>query len=126
MPNETETKSIETYEPKKQGEVGGWDDYITGRFLKAENVENPDDTFEVVGVTEESNRDDNKVVRLTLNCYNEQFKMDLNKTNSAFVKNAGVLHPTHLKGKKLQFNKVRVFDPTKKMEVDGLRISRVI
>ena len=126
MPNETQ--NIEKYEPKEtqSKEVGGWDDYITGRFLKAENIENPEDTFEVIDMTEELNRDENKVVRLTLKCYNEEFRMDLNKTNSAFIKNAGILHPKDLKGKKLQFNKVRVFDPTKKMEVDGLRISKVI
>jgi len=128
MPNETETKSLEKYEPKEtqSKEVGGWDNYISGKFLKAEDVKNAEDSFEVTGVTEDTNQSDIKVVRLSLKYGDDEFKFDLNKTNSAFVKNANVSHPKELIGKKLQFNKVRVRDPTKKIEVDGLRISKVI
>jgi hypothetical protein len=123
---------VETYTPdeEKTPEPSGWDAYLSSPFLKAENIENEGDTFNVTKVEEiVDDRDkDNvqKLLRLHLRCFEEKFLFDLNKTNTAFIKNSGVAHPKDLTGKNLQFKKVMVMNPQLKKEVEGLRISNVI
>lgn len=108
--------------------VGDWDDYLGGTFLKADQVGSVDDVFMVKEVEEYlDNREGNdiRVVRLTLDKGNSEYLFDLNKTNASFIRSKNVNHPKDLKGMKLQFQKVKVTNPRTKKEVDGLRVFNI-
>ena len=105
---------------ENQSEVGSWDNYINN-FLKAEDVGSVEEEYVCIGVQEVS-FDDSKTLRLTLEKAPIKYLFDLNKTNSVFVKNNGIKHPLDIVGKKVKFDKVKVFNPQLKKEVDGLRI----
>lgn len=107
-----------------QREVGSWDNYINN-FLKANDVESVKDEFVCIGVQEVS-FDAGKTLRLTLERSPIKYLFDLNKTNSVFIKKDGIVHPLDLVGKKLKFDKVKVFNPQLKKEVDGLRIISIV
>ena len=108
---------------ENQSEVGGFDKYINN-FLKAEDVVSVEDEYVCVNVTE-ANFDGKASIRLDLQRSPDKYIFDLNKSNAVFVKNAGLKHPKELIGKKLTFEKVRVFNPSLKKEVDGLRIKSI-
>lgn len=118
-------KEMESTE--KDGTLGDWDDYVSGNFLKADQVGGVEDLFEVARVEEVISEIDNKtkIVRLQLVKGDQEFLFDLNKTNSVYLKNSGIKHPKDLRGKKIQFQKVKVMNPKLKKEVDGLRIFKV-
>ena len=105
-------------------EVGGWDSYLNN-FLKAANVK--DETQEFVCFSlEESKNDGEKVLRLHVEALGEKFLFDLNKSNTALLKNSeGINHPKDVVGKKITFNKVMAMNPTLKKEVESLRIKEV-
>jgi len=117
-----ETQSNETKE------IGDWETYISNSFLKADNVENTDDKFLVKSIEEVIDERDKKtkVVRLHLAIDDKKFMFDLNKTNATFLKTNGITHPKELVGKLLQFVKVKVRNPTTNIEVDSLRICKVV
>ena len=105
---------------ENQNEVSGWDKYIKN-FLKAEDVASVEDEYVCFGI-EEVEFDEGKSLRLHLERDPDKYLFDLNKTNSVFVKNSKIKHPKEIIGKKLKFDKVKVFNPKLKKEVDGLRI----
>lgn len=109
-----------------QNVLDNWDTFISGNFLKAVNVPNENEPFICVNIEVFTDvRDNTTRPRLSLENKGTKYDFDLNKTNSSFLKEKGVVSPRALIGKKIFFRKVRVHDPTKNMEVDGLRIDRV-
>ena len=105
-------------------ELDSWDDYISGNFLKAVNVENENDVFVCIDVNSIQVDDDSKV-RLTLEKKEIEFLFDLNKTNAKKAKDLGIVSPKALIGKKIFFKKALVRDPKKNVEVEGLRIFKI-
>lgn len=106
---------------ENQNEVGGWDKYINN-FLRAEDVISDEEEYVCVKI-EEVEFDDRKSLRLHLEREPDKYLFDLNKVNAIFIKKSGIIeHPKDLVGKKLKFDKVKVYNPTLKKEVDGLRI----
>ena len=104
--------------------INGWDNYITN-FIENEDVENEQDAFLCVEVSENI-REDKAQIRLTLEKGKLRYAMDLNKTNSVFCKIEGkIAHPSQLEGKKLFFRKVKAYSPNAKKEVDSLRICKI-
>jgi len=106
--------------------LDNWDDFTSGSFLKAINVNSDQDAFSIKEVDEfEDLRDNTTKPRLTLIRGDKEYIFDLNKTNAARLKELGVVSPIALKGKKLYFKKALVRNPKTNMEVDGLRIAKI-
>ena len=108
--------------------LNSWDNFTGGTFLKAENVKSESDIFVVLDVQEvEDTRDgkDVKRVRLVLEKGEDDFLLDLNKTNAQFLKEKGIKSPKELLGKKINFRKALVRDPSKNKEVEGIRVCKV-
>jgi len=103
-----------------------WNDYISGNFLKAINVENENDAYIVINVSvildEKTNT---KRLRLLLENNKKEWDFDLNKTNGNYLKSCGVLKPKDIVGKKIYFKKALVRNPKTNIEVDSLRIKKV-
>jgi hypothetical protein len=112
--NMTETKSLES-----------WGDFCGSNFLKAEQVKNEQEGYVVTDIEVFSDENNSAKPRLSLEKGEETFLFDLNVTNSNFCKNNGITSPKQLIGKKLYFRKVNVMSPTKKKEVESLRISKI-
>ena len=104
-------------------DIGGWDEYLNN-FLKASDVTSDTQIFIVISIEEVENRDQ-KSIRITMESMGNEYLMDLNKTNLAFLKNSGIKTPRNIIGKKLYFKKVIVRNPKTNLEVEGLRISKV-
>jgi len=106
--------------------LDSWDNYTSGSFLKAINVNSDHDAFVVIGVEEASDPTTKATrVRLNLERNGQEFDFDLNKTNGSKLKSLGVPSPNALIGKKIYFIKALVRDPKKNVEVEGLRISKI-
>ena len=105
-------------------QISDWGDYINESFLKAADVKGPEQVFAVVNI-EEVGDIDSKTLRLTLESSGSKYLLDLNKTNSVFLKNNGISHPNAVVGKKISFKKVIVVNPSTHKEVEGLRIASV-
>lgn len=99
-------------------------EYVTGDFLKAVNVDSEKEAFVVISV-EDAKQNEKEVVRLTLENSGREFDFDLNKTNLIFLINSKIEHPQELIGRKLYFKKALVRNPKTNLEVEGLRISKV-
>ena len=106
--------------------LDNWDDFTSGAFLKAINVNSEADAFLIKEIDEfEDLRDNTTKPRLTLVKGDKEFIFDLNKTNAARLKELGIVSPNALKSKKIYFKKALVRNPKTNMEVDGLRISKI-
>lgn len=102
--------------------LDNWDDFISGDFLKAINVDSDKDAFIVVKM--EFDRESERL-RATVERNGKSYLFDVNKTNAVFLKEAGIPNPKELVGKKLYFKKALVRNPQTNKEVEGLRISKV-
>ncbi len=104
--------------------LDSWDEYISGNFLKAINVENENDVFVCINISP-IQIDDDVRLRLTLEKKEIEYQFDLNKTNAKKAKDLGLATPKAFIGKKLFFKKALVRDPKKNVEVEGLRIFKI-
>jgi len=106
--------------------LDSWNDFISGAFLKAVNVNSTNDAFACINVEIFVDpRDNSERPRLTLEWKDQQFEFDLNKTNAVKAKELGVERPKDLVGKSLYFKKVLVRNPRTNQEVEGLRICKI-
>ena len=101
-----------------------WDGFLTN-FLKADNIPAQEGLFECVDVKKMDYPNRDPVLSLALQRDKEKFSFDLNVTNMAFLRKAGMKKPVEIIGKKITIGKVKVMNPTSKQEVDGLRIVKV-
>lgn len=101
-----------------------WDDYISGNFLKAINVDSENDGFVVVQIENVTEKEIKKI-RLNLERNGKEFDFDLNKTNASKLKELGIATPREVIGKVIFFKKALVRNPTTNKEVDGLRIYKI-
>ena len=111
-----------------QKNLGGWSEYITN-FLEPGDVNTEEEVFLCVGVTE-VDREEKKQLRLILikpeaNNPEDKYDFDLNKTNTVFIKKAGIESPTKIEGKKLYFRKTMAYSPSAKVELESLRINKI-
>ena len=113
---------METQKQKKINE--SWDDYVSGNFLKAVNVQSENDAF-VCTAIEEVTQEQVTKPRLTLERNGNEWEFDLNKTNSQKCATLGIASPSALVGKKIYFKKALVRNPKTNQEVDSLRISKI-
>ena len=95
-----------------------------GSFIKAANVENDKDAFEIVAVAEVEETD-RTALRLSLVKGASTYDFDLNQTNIKFLVSKGYVEAEKLTGHKICFKKVLVRNPKTNMEVEGLRICDV-
>ena len=95
-----------------------------GSFLKAANVLNDTEQFEVTDIAEVK-EDDRTALRVSLKKGEAEFDFDLNQTNIKFLVSKGYVEAESIKGHKLCFKKVLVRNPKTNMEVEGLRICDV-
>jgi len=102
-------------------ELESWDEFISGDFLKASDVDSEKDAFACVSV-ETIDRDGKLQIRLNLQRNERDYAFDLNKTNAKKLKELEVKAPKEAIGKKIYFKKVLVRNPKTNVEVDGLRI----
>lgn len=129
-PNTTTRELAIAYELNKQGgkqmanDTDSWDNYISGTFLKAIDVNSDQDAFICTEVAE-SDREGVKQIRLTLERNAKEYELDLNKTNAKKLKELGLASPKATIGKKLFFKKALVRNPKTNQEVEGLRIYRI-
>ena len=132
-------KKILTFKPAKEQDLEGekkmskenekldaWDDFISGAFLKAVNVDSEKDAFVCTNAEIfKDMRDNSERPRLSLERNGQQYEFDLNKTNSVKAKELGATSTRKLIGKKIYFKKVLVRNPQTNQEVDGLRIHKI-
>ena len=96
-----------------------WDGLLKN-YLKADNLNEDIEDFACVNVEVENDEMD-----LILERNEVKFVFSLNTTNKVFLKNNNIAAPKEVIGKKITLKKVRVFNPSLKKEVDGLRIERI-
>jgi len=95
-----------------------------GTFLKAQNVVNEKDLFEIISI-KEVEEDDRNALRTRLKKGEAEFDFDLNQTNIKFLTSKGYVEAESLITHKISFKKVLVRNPKTNMEVEGLRICDV-
>lgn len=111
---------------EENNDLNSWDDYVSGKFLKSNLVKHPDERFICISVEGVDDLKDNtKRLRLIFEKDKSELLFDLNKTNAKFIKDSGIKTPRDCIGKSFYFKKVAVIDPTKKIEVEGLRIWKI-
>ena len=108
---------------EEQKIVGEWDNYLKN-FLKTDDVTSEDQPFVIVSMEEVDNRDE-RVIRLHLETNQVKYIFDLNKTNTVFLKENGIKHPTEAIGKKVYFKIVQASNPSIQKEVPALRIAKI-
>ena len=104
--------------------LDSWDDFVSGNFLKAIDVNSPEDAFVVVSV-DIAEKDEKKNIRLEFQRNGKDYDFDVNKTNAKKLKELGVVNPKALISKKVFFRKALVRNPKTNQEVEGLRIYKV-
>jgi len=104
--------------------LDSWDNYLSGNFLKAANVESEEDAYVCTDV-ESIDRDNKPQVRLHLQRKEIDWALDLNKTNSRKLLELGLMSPKEAIGKKIYFKKALATNPDTKKEVDTLRIYKI-
>ena len=102
--------------------LDSWGGFLGSNFLSANDVK--DESHEFVCVNVEMDTENDRPC-LFLESGDLKAKFTLNVTNSCFVKNAGIISPRGMIGKKIKFKKVLVRNPQTKKEVEGLRISNL-
>lgn len=112
-------------ENEQQAGLDAWDEFIAGDFLKAELVIGESEGFKI----EQSeavfeNNEKRFRIHVKKKGMDKLLKFDFNKTNAKFVKELKIT-PTELAGKTIYFKKVMARDPTKNIEVESLRISKI-
>lgn len=110
---------------KDNENLDSWDDFISGQFLKAINVESEKDAFTCTGIDVQEQDDGriNPVLKLERN--GKEYDFGLNKTNAKNLKELGIATPRAVIGKKIYFKKALVRNPKTNTEVEGLRIFRI-
>lgn len=108
-----------------KNETSSWDEWLGTPFLTSKNVDNENQAFLVTNIESVKYKDDDDRLRLSLSSKGTLYLFDLNKTNSAFLKNAGIPNPSALVQKQIFFRKVMVQNPKEKKEVESLRIREV-
>lgn len=111
-------------EQNEKQEVGEWNSYLDN-FLRADDVESISQLWDVID-TEQVEYDGTRKIRLHLKREGRVFLLDLNKTNTIFLKEQGLKHPADIVGCKVSFRKVMVHNPTTNKEVESLRIVKVV
>ncbi len=113
-------------EKENNSSLDSWNDYIGGTFLKAANVDSDEDQYVILAVSQGVDLDgQGKRIRLHLQRNEIEVEFDLNKTNSARLKELGAESPKSLIGKKVSFKKVLVRNPKTNLEVESLRINKL-
>jgi len=110
-------------ENDNQKRLSSWDEYVSGNFLKAANVNSEQEAFVVKNVSEVE-RDEKPQIRLTLERNGTDWDFDVNKTNAKKLQES-VDSPKNLVGKKIYFRKALVRNPKTNQEVESLRVSKV-
>jgi hypothetical protein len=110
--------------PTQKKVSDSWDNYVSGNFLKAVNVQSENDAFVCIAI-QEYEQDGSIRPRLTLERNGNEWDFDLNKTNAQKCVELGIVKPTDLIGKKLFFKKALVRNPKTNKEVDSLRLHRI-
>lgn len=98
----------------------------SGSFLKAINVTNEQEQFEITAVEEAKSQGGKDILRVTLVNKGNEWDFDFNQSNLRFLIDKGMDEPLSLIGRKVVFKKVFVINPTTKKEVEGLRIKELI
>ena len=104
--------------------LDSWDEFASGTFLKAADVESPEDAYVCVAV-DQIDRDGKLQVRLHLQRNKKDSDFDLNKTNARKLKKLGVESPKAVVGKNIYFLKALARNPSTNKEVESLRISKI-
>jgi len=106
----------------KGNEMDSWDGFLGSAFLGVDDVKSEQEMFICVGVELD---EENDRPLLILEKDNVKQKFSLNVTNSNFVKDAGIMSPKGVIGKKVFFRKSMAFSPKAKKDVPTLRISKI-
>lgn len=104
--------------------LDSWDDFVSGNFLKAVDVNSQADAY-VCTEVEQVDRDGSPQIRLHLEREEKESVFDLNKTNAKKLKELGVTSPKSIVGKKIYFKTALVRNPKNNAEVESLRIYKV-
>jgi len=107
-----------------ENELDNWNDFISGNFLKAIDVNSQEDAYVCVDI-EQVDRDGVAQIRLHLERNEKEADFDLNKTNAKKLKDLGLASPKAVIGKKIYFKKALVRNPKTNAEVESLRIWKV-
>ena len=95
-----------------------------GTFLKASNVVNETELFEITNIAEVK-EEDRTALRVSLKKGEAEFDFDLNQTNIKFLTSKGYVEAPSVVGHSISFKKVLVRNPKTNMEVEGLRICNI-
>jgi hypothetical protein len=107
------------------GNTESWDGFTGANFLKASDVKDEKIGFAVTSVDVFTDDNKEQKPRLTLGSGDNEYRFDLNVTNSNICKELGIKSPKNLLGKKIFFRKINVISPKTKKEVESLRISKI-
>ena len=104
--------------------MDNWDNYVD-TWLKAIHFKKFPDEVYVTGVKSDLNQDDKAIILLDVQYDGKKFKKQLNTTDIRKLKELGITKPSDLKLKGLIFEKVRVYDPSQRKQVDSISVSGI-
>jgi hypothetical protein len=102
--------------------LDSWDGFLGSNWLSVDDVKSDADIFICIKVELDA---ENTRPMLVLEKDQVSHKMSLNVTNANFVKDAGIVAPKDLIGKKIFFRKSIAFSPSAKKDVPTLRIAKI-
>jgi len=102
--------------------LDSWDGFLGSNWLSVDDVKSDADIFICIKVELDT---ENVRPMLVLEKEKVEHKMSLNVTNANFVKDAGIVAPKDLIGKKIFFRKSIAFSPSAKKDVPTLRIAKI-
>lgn len=111
-------------ENKNKPRFDQWTDFA-GKFLKAEFVDSFPLTLVCIAVDGNFDNEGDAHLFLDVEYKSKKWKWELNKTNQKIARNLGIQKPMDFVGKKITYNKIKVFNPGTKQQVDSLSISKI-
>ena len=101
-----------------------WDEYVDS-WLKATDFKKFPDVVFVAYVNPCTNKDGKNIVVLDVQYNGRKFKKQLNITDIRRLRELGINKPSELDSCNLEFEKVKVFDPSKQQQVDSISVSGI-
>ena len=107
-----------------QPDLSNWNDFL-GKFFKVDHVKTWPAVVIATGLTGSIDDEGEAHVVYDVEYNTRKLKFEPNKTNIGIIRNAGIVSPRALIGKKITFRQVMNFNPQIKKKVPSLEIDKV-
>ena len=109
---------------KQQPSTESWDGFVDN-WLKAEHFKGFPGAVFVAQVNSSTNKEGKGIIVLDVQYDGRKFKKQLNITDIRTLQKLGIKKPSELAQCNIEFEKVKVFDPSKQKQVDSISVSGI-